>query len=279
MPGLRRDHGVAQGPGIFSVRIEMEAIDSAYAVAGNGPPVFLVHGVGGSGSTWARLIDRLKTEFTCISYDLRGHGKSPRSAGAFELDDFVADLEALRKHIGCDRAHVIGHSLGGMIAARYSRHHSDRVISTGLLSTVAGRTDEERTRAQAVIVAMEREGVASALDLLVPRWFTDDFVRNHPDIVAMRKRQVMEVNPVVYMNAFRLYVETEMAGWLHEVVTPALVLTGELDPSCSPRHNRFIAARLPKAQLVILDGLRHGILLEAPERVAPPVAEFLRAHR
>jgi 3-oxoadipate enol-lactonase len=256
----------------------MDAVDCAYSIEGNGPPVLLVHGVGGRGAAWAGLVAHLKAEFTCVSYDLRGHGKSPRSAGTFGLDDLVADLEALRKRIGCDKAHVIGHSLGGMVAPAYARRHPDRALSVGLLSTVAGRTEEERTKARAVMVAMEREGVASALALLVPRWFTGEFIRDHPDIVETRMRQVAETDPTVYLNAFNLYVETEMADWLHEVTAPALVLTGELDPSCSPRLNRIIAEKLPNSRLVVLDRLRHGILLEAPDRVAQPVASFLRAN-
>ena len=66
---------------------------------------------------------------------------------------------------------------------------------------------------------------------------------------------------------------------LHEVTCPCLVLTGELDGGCSPRLNRFIAETLPDSELIILDGLKHSILIEAPERVAPPVRDFLLRHR
>ncbi len=76
-----------------------------------------------------------------------------------------------------------------------------------------------------------------------------------------------------------MYAETEMAPWLHEVTAPALVLTGELDGGCNPRLNRFIADTLPDADLVILEGLKHAILLEAADRVAPHVRDFLMRHR
>ena len=70
-----------------------------------------------------------------------------------------------------------------------------------------------------------------------------------------------------------------MAPWLHEVACPCLVLTGELDGGCNPRLNRLIAETLPDSELVVLDGLKHSILIEAPERVAPPVRDFLLRHR
>ena len=83
----------------------------------------------------------------------------------------------------------------------------------------------------------------------------------------------------VFLSVFHIYAETEMAPWLHEVRCPCLVLTGELDGGCSPRLGRFIADALPDAEFVILDGLKHSILIEAPERVAPPVRDFLLRHR
>jgi pimeloyl-ACP methyl ester carboxylesterase len=258
---------------------DMQAIDCAYSIEGEGPALFMVHGVGGRRQGWAGLVDRLKAEYRCISYDLRGHGDSPRSPLPFGLEELVADLEALRAKLGIEKAHVIGHSLGGMVAPAYARRHPDRVLSVGLLNTAAFRTDEDRARARVVVASMEKNGIQSVLDLLVPRWFTDAFVKARPDLVAARKRQLREMDPATFINTFSIYAETEMSAWLHEVTAPALVLTGEFDPGCSPRLNRLMAERLPDARLVILDGLRHSILIEAPERLAEAVAAFLADHR
>lgn len=256
----------------------LDAIDCAYSIEGQGPAVFLVHGVGARRPVWAGVVERLKSDFRCITYDLRGHGDLPKPTGSFGLDDLVADLEALRLRLGIDKAHVVGHSLGGMVAPAYARRYGDHVLSVALLSTAAGRTEEDRARARVVVTSMEEKGVQSALDLLMPRWFTDEFIKAQPDIVAARRRQLIEMDPAIYLNTFRIYAETEMAPWLPEIAAPALVLTGEFDPGCSPRLNRLMAEKLQNAELVILNGLRHSILVEAPERVAPPIAAFLRKH-
>ena len=79
----------------------------------------------------------------------------------------------------------------------------------------------------------------------------------------------------VFMNVFHIYAETEMAPWLDQITVPSLVLTGELDGGCNPRLNRLIADKLPNSELVILDNLKHSILIEGPERVAAPVKDFL----
>ena len=79
----------------------------------------------------------------------------------------------------------------------------------------------------------------------------------------------------VFLSVFDIYERTEMAPWLRELTCPCLVLTGELDGGCNPRLNRFIVGEIPAAELVILDGVKHSILIEAPDRVAVPVRELL----
>jgi 3-oxoadipate enol-lactonase len=253
-----------------------QAIRSAFSVVGDGSPVFLIHGIGASRQSWDGLVEHLKHEFRCIAYDLRGHGKSPAPAPPYSLCDLVADLEALRAELGIERAHFIGHSLGGMIAPAYGRAFPDRVISLGLLSTAAGRTEVDSAKVKAVIAAMKHKGIGPVLESLKERWFTPEFASARPDVVTARLRQVLDADPDVFLSVFEIYAETEMAPWLGEVTPPALVLTGEFDGGCNPRLNRFMADALPNAELVILPGLRHAILLEAADRVAPPVLDFLR---
>jgi pimeloyl-ACP methyl ester carboxylesterase len=87
----------------------------------------------------------------------------------------------------------------------------------------------------------------------------------------------MATPPQVFLNVFDIYAETEMGPWLHEVAAPSQVLTGELDGGCNPRLNRLIAAALPDSELVVLDGLKHAIFIEATDRVLPEVRRFLLA--
>lgn len=254
-----------------------DAIDCVHSVEGNGPALFLIHGIGARRTAWTRLVGHLKDSFTCISYDLRGHGDSPLPQGRFGLDELVEDLEHLRAKLGIERAHVAGHSLGGMIGPAYARRYPERVLSVGLLSTAAFRTEDDSAKVQAVVSAMRERGIGQVLDTLTARWFTDSFAEQNPDVIEWRKQQVMATDPDVFLNVFDIYAETEMGPWLHEVDIPALVLTGELDGGCNPRLNNLIAEAMPRAELVVLDGLKHAILIEASERVATPMRSFLLA--
>ncbi|HEX2527168.1 MAG TPA: alpha/beta hydrolase [Geminicoccus sp.] len=253
------------------------AIECAYSVEGRGPALFLVHGIGARRTAWTKLVEALKDDFTCVSYDLRGHGDSPLPEGRFGLNDLVDDLEQLRAKLGFEKIHVAGHSLGGMIGPAYARRHPARVISLGLLSTAAFRTEDDSAKVKAVVAAMRERGIGQVLDTLTARWFTDEFAAARPDVIEWRKRQVVDTASNVFLNVFDIYAETEMAPWLHEIDVPALVLTGELDGGCNPRLNQQIAAAMAQSELVILEGLKHAILIEASERVIPPMKRFLLA--
>ena len=252
-------------------------MDCAYSVAGSGPALFMIHGIGARRATFDGMVAGLKDRFTCITYDLRGHGLSPLPDGRFGLDDLVDDLEGLRIRLGIDRAHFAGHSLGGMIGPRYALRFPDRVLSLGLWSTAAFRTEDDSAKVRAVVAAMREKGIGPVLDTLTARWFTDAFCAARPDVIDWRKRQVMDTDAGVFLNVFDIYAETEMAPWLHQVTAPAQIITGELDGGCNPRLNAEINKALPGSELVILDGLKHAIFIEATDRVLPPVRRFLLA--
>ena len=113
------------------------------------------------------------------------------------------------------------------------------------------------------------------LGTLLDRWYTDDFIEAQPDAIRNRIEQVLGTPEEVFLSVFDVYAGAEMAPWLHEISCPCLVMTGEFDGGCNPRLNRFIAGELPDAELVILDDLKHSILVEAPDRVLGPVRDFL----
>lgn len=252
-----------------------DAIDCAYSVQGDGPPLFLIHGIGAARNTWAKALPLLTRHFTVVTYDLRGHGASPLPQGPFGLDELVADLERVRQRTGFDSAHFAGHSLGGMIGPAYALKHPGRVRSLGLLSTAAFRTEDDSAKVWGVVQAMEDKGIPQVLETLTARWFTDSFIAENPDVVRNRLKQVVDTDPEVFLNVFRIYAGTEMAPWMHQVAAPSLVLTGEHDGGCNPRLNRQIDQALPHSELVILPDLKHSLLLEAGETVAEHIVRFI----
>jgi len=129
------------------------------------------------------------------------------------------------------------------------------------------------------VAAMREQGVEAVLTALVERWYTDDFVAARPEVIEDRIDQVLGTPEDVFLSVFDVYASTEMLSWLPQVRCPCLVLTGEFDGGCNPRLNAMIDDALPDSELVVLADLKHSILVEGPDRVLPPVLDFLLRHR
>ncbi len=253
-----------------------KAIDCAYSVEGEGPPLFLIHGIGAARNTWRKALPILTPHFTVVTYDLRGHGESPMPQQPFGLDELVAYLEAVRERTGFERAHFAGHSLGGMIGPAYARAFPDRVLSLALLSTAAFRTEDDSAKVKGVVQAMRAQSVPEILATLASRWFTDAFIAASPEVVQGRMDQVVGTDAEIFLNVFDIYASTEMAPWLHEIAAPALVLTGENDGGCPPRLNEQITRAMPSAALVVLPEVKHSIMLECGDVVAQHMLSFIK---
>ena len=253
----------------------ISAVDCHYTITGSGPPLFLTHGIGAAEDAWRFMLPKFSKYFTVITYDLRGHGKSPVTHKNFTLDELVLDLERIREKTKFEKAHFAGHSLGGMIAPAYSLKFPEHTISVGLLSTVAGRSEEDSKKVWNVIHEMEKDGIEKTLQTLTNRWFTDEFIKNNPDLVERRLKQVVDTDPEVFLNVFKIYAKTEMLPWLKSISKPCLLLTGEHDGGCSPKHNEIMANEIKDSKLVILPKYKHSFLIEAPNEVAENLIEFI----
>jgi 3-oxoadipate enol-lactonase len=247
----------------------------AYDLAGEGPRVVLIHGVGGVMQNWDGVLERLKSRYTVLRYDLRGHGRSEKRSGAYTLADFVDDHVALLERLGWESAHVVGFSLGGIIAQALAIDHASRVDRLVLVSAIAGRTPAERERAQARARTLAAGGAETHLDAALDRWFTREFQAAHPEVIEQRKRQAADQDPACYAAAYHVLANDDLAGDLHRITHPTLVMTGELDTGSTPRMAALMAGSIPGASLYLLPGLRHSVLLEAPELVAARIAAFL----
>lgn len=244
---------------------------------GERPPVMLIHGVGADGTSWDQIAPALSPEFRVLRLDLRGHGRSGPVDGALTLDDFVRDVIDVLDACVVPTAHIVGFSLGGMIAQGIALQHAARVRRLVLLSAVAGRSAEERARVQARLAILQEQGVAAITGAAQERWFTPDFIARNPDLVARRMRQLQENHAPSYAAAYTVFSTSDLGEQLHAIRAPTLIATGEHDVGSNARMARFMHAQIAGSRLEILPGLRHSILVEAPELITRLVHDYLRS--
>jgi 3-oxoadipate enol-lactonase len=258
------DHGYGSDKSAIASRTE-----------GAGAPLVLIHGVGGSSHNWDDIVERLSAAFRVIAVDLRGHGGSPPILAPCDVFALARDVVCVMDAAGVPTASIAGYSLGGQVAQAIALQWPKRVHKLLLISTVAGRTDAERAGAERRIAFLEQSGLSAMAESNRDRWFTDGFQRNHPDQVDLRMRQLLQTDPESYAHAFTIFATTDLAPRLGEISVPTLIVTGEHDPTATPRMARLMHERIPGSELQILARLRHSVLIEASYSVAELMLAFL----
>lgn len=162
-----------------------------------------------------------------------------------------------------------------MIAQAIALSHTDRVQRLVVLSAVAGRTAEERARVQARLRLLQEQGVEAITGVNQERWFTPEFIARHPEIVERRMRHLRDNHGPSYAAAYTVFSTSDLGDGLHAIRAPTLIATGEHDVGSNTRMARYMHAQIQGSRLEILPGLRHSILIEAPQLVARVVHGFL----
>ncbi|WP_375509161.1 alpha/beta fold hydrolase [uncultured Caballeronia sp.] len=260
----------------ISTTFDGRGIALNYRLEGEGSHALVcIHGVGSNLEAWEGIVARLRDTFRILTLDLRGHGRSTLVKGRYEIDDFVGDVLALADHVGFDQFDLAGFSLGGLIAQRVALTHPERLKKLVLLSTVSGRTPQERERVAARLAALQSGDRGSHYDASLSRWLTEGFQQRNPELVARLRQRNAENDPDCYAAAYRVLAQTDFGGFIDQIGVPTLIATGEEDQGSNPRMAQYMHQRIPNSQLEILPGLRHSILIEAPEVVAALMRRFL----
>ena len=254
----------------------------AYRVRGAGAPVVFVQGVGLHGDGWAPQVDVLSEAFACLSFDHRGMGASQPTDGAVTVERLAGDVLALMDAQGWDSAHLVGHSLGALVALEVAATAPSRARSLALLCCVVRGRDATRVTwpiARVGMAAMLGNArarryaflrlvlPASALrgaDLdalaasLAPRFGHD--LAEQPDVVDAQ------------LAALRRYDARPRIAELPAV--PTLVASAEHDPIAPPRFGRALADAIPGARFVRMPDAAHGVTIQR----APEVNTLLHEH-
>ena len=228
-------------------------------------PIVLLEGLGGDIPGWGDHLDGLARELRVIAYDFRGNGRSDKPDEAMTMQTFVEDTVGLLDHLAVPSAHGYGQSFGGMVALELAVAFTDRVRSLVLAAAHPGGS---RAIRRGSTVPKDRPWLAL---------YSPEFVRDHPDRLEEHRR-VAGRNPQPSHAARRQW--EALQGFdaydrLSEIRVPTIVLHGTDDLTVDPENARLIAARIPGARLVLLEGAGHVYHWERPEEADRLVLDFV----
>ena len=237
----------------------------------------LIHGVGLDHEMWSGQAEALSENFSVLRYDLIGHGNTPAQPGDLELDDLVAQLAALLDEEGIPHAHVVGFSLGALVAQAFALAHPERLLRLVLLSGVHDRDGVAREAVFKRLEQAERDGPATIAAAAIERWFTDRYRSAHREEVERVERRLRANEAGGFLSAYRLFARADgqLAGRLGEIKVPALVVTGEVDSGSTPDMARRMSKAMSNAECRIVPGARHMLAMEAAEEINAMLKAFL----
>lgn len=247
----------------------------SYELEGQGPAVLLLHPVGLDLTWWQPQVEALRSEFQVLRLDFRGHGESAMAPPPYTIVDFANDAHALLQALKITAAHVVGLSLGGMVAQALALEHPAAMRSLILTNTLCTLPTQAREAMRARGEAAKQGGMAAVVTPTLERWFTPGFMDS--PLVARCRERLLANDVDAWAATWNAIANLDTMPRLSEIQVPALVTTGDADVSTPVAAAQAIADHIPGAILRVMPGAPHLAPYERPDLFNPLVLEFLRS--
>lgn len=245
-------------------RVTVGDVSLNYEQEGDGTDLVLIHGLGGDLRTWDADVPVFARHHRVLRSDMRGFGASDKPPGPYSPSLFACDLDGLLAVAGVRNAHVVGISMGGVIAQRLALDFPARVRSLVLVSTSSEVGAKSIAAWRRLADTVERLGF-DARSADASRAFSPSFAARHPEIVADLGRRTAANDPRGYAAAARAVSDYNWTAELPRLTAPTLILQGLDDQLTPPGGSVKMSRSLPHARLLMIAEAGHNVPIERPE--------------
>jgi 3-oxoadipate enol-lactonase len=256
--------------------IHLGDIDTFHELSGAGDPVVLIHGLGSSARDWEQQVPALAERYRVLTYDVRGHGRSTKPRGPYSVAQFAKDLALLLEALQHRPAHVVGISMGGMIAFQLAVERPDLVRSLVIVNSgpafVPSRLAEHLAVWSRIAIAKLR-GPGAMGGVLAPRLFP------YPDQERLRRLFVerwAENDKDAYYAALRAIIGWSVRDRVGGIRCPVLVVAADHDYTPVSAKEAYLPL-MPRATLKVIADSRHATPMERPQAFNAVLLDFLDA--
>jgi pimeloyl-ACP methyl ester carboxylesterase len=258
--------------------VRVGEVELDYERSGSGPPLLLIMGMSGTSLHWGEpFLEALRRDFEVIVYDHRGVGASSRLEGPVTIVEMAADALGLLDALGIETAHIVGISMGGMIAQELALAHPERVRTLTLGCTYCGGPGSVLMPAAVARRLAEARRSGDRERVMRTAWETNvsaalvDDADAYAEYLAIGHRRVVAV-PVIMAQTQAIF-EHDTSERLAGLTMPVLVIHGTADEVLPVQNGRVVASRIPGSRLEIFEGAGHLFFWEQPARSAALVRE------
>lgn len=251
---------------------------SHYRIDGRGKRwVTFVTGIANDLSMWDGQVAALERDFNVLRYDLRGHGGTPASGGAYTIELLVSDLAALLDQLNIRRTSVIGLGLGGAIAQAFALAHPDRVDKLMPCCCRARMVPDFAAMWHKLRETVSTNGLESIVEPTVQRWFSEDFKSRHPEVLEKIRKMIRSTTQEGYMGVTAAFLGLDVEAELGSIKAPTLYVSGAEDRlGGPPALMEGLAAKVKGARHVSVPNAAHIANIQNPEGFNRVLMDFLR---
>ena len=249
-----------------------------YQVEGkrDGPTVVLSHALGTDLSMWDALVEDLAPDYRIVRYDHRGHGGSMAPAGPYSIDQLIEDGARIVHEASSGPVVWVGLSMGGMIGQGLAARHPYLLRGLVIANSTSYYPPEAKSMWAQRIATVETQGMASLVDAIMGRYFTDRFRAAFPEEAARIRALVEQSDPVGYAGCCAALGSLDLRAELARVSCPVLVIAGREDAGAPLAMSQAIVDCIAGASLQVIEEASHLSALEQPEVFAGQIRRFLR---
>ena len=238
----------------------------------NDVPIVFIHGVGLNHKIWEPQINVFENTF--LAYDILGHGKTPLDKENLSFDDFSNQLINLIDELNIRRIHLVGFSIGSLIARNFASKYSDRLESLILLCSIFRRTEKQQ---QIVKDRFELAKKSKSLSKqALKRWFTDEYLEKNPNTYK-KISSILEQNSMEnFLKIYELFVNHKDDEQFEKIKTKTLIMTGEGDIGSTPEMSINLGKVIKNSNVKIISKGKHLCSIECADDVNMAIKKHIQ---
>ena len=235
----------------------------------------LLHAASLDLTYWDAQFEALSWTHDVVAFDWPGHGRSGGISGQIHFEDWAEVVASVVRKTGGEPAHIVGVSMGSMVAQYFALNHPEMVRSLCLIGSACTLPEPGRQAMRERAAKARRKGMQAVLAMATGHWFTPEFRQRRPDVIDRVEKTFLAFEPGQYAVLWEMIATLETRERLADLVCPTQILVGEQDASTPPAAARLIGERIKGAQVEIIPGAAHMATLEAPEVVNRLIETFI----
>ena len=240
----------------------------------NKTPIVFIHGVGLTKEIWDSQIDFFKDQ-NILAYDLIGHGKTPLNKTQLNFEDFTKQLLNLIDELEIKKIHLVGFSLGSLIARHFAAQHGNRLSSLVLHASIYKRSKEQKRVVENRYELIKMDSPASKKSSL-RRWFSQEFIKNNQEIYGKIYSMLENNDHKSFLKAYKLFIYYEDDDdIINKIKTNTLVTTGQFDVGSTPEMAKNLSNQIKGSKYIEIKNGKHLCNIECAEEFNKAIELFV----